>query len=245
MHDKEVSVLTDVLQLPRFDVPRAGRALGKILKNPDDLPQVFEIIEAMSGTAPHRLALGFMHDSKGARILEERRDILPLLADREGLRRLPAGSVGRAYLAFVESEGITPEGIRDASLEQHASIRSPTFAWLNQRMRDTHDLWHTVTGYKGDVLGELSLLAFGLAQHWNTAIAMIVIAGLLKGFGRADTRMVWEAYLRGRAAAWMPAQDWEAFLPLPLEDVRARLRLGAAPVYTPIRSNDLRAAGIV
>ena len=34
------------------------------------------------------------------------------------LRALPEGSLGRAYLSFVESEGISPEGIRDASLEK-------------------------------------------------------------------------------------------------------------------------------
>jgi ubiquinone biosynthesis protein COQ4 len=237
--------MLDALVLPRFDVPRAGRALAALLRDPDDLPQVFTLIDAMSGTAPHRLLLGFRHDPNGKRLLRERPDILPILADRERLRAMPDGTVGREYLRFVESEGITPEGIRDASLEQSAKIKTSWLAYLNQRMRDTHDLWHTVTGYKGDVLGELSLLAFGLAQHWNSAIGLIVVAGILKGFGRADTALVWEAYLRGRKAAWLPAQDWESHLARPLDDVRARLRLGAPPVYTPIRTTELREAGIV
>jgi len=234
------------LPLPRFDVLRAGRALGALLRNPDDLPQVFTLIDSMSGTAPHRLLFGFRRSESGARVLRDRPDILPLLADRAALRALPAGSVGRAYLDFVESEGISAEGIREASHESKA-IRygSAEIEYLRCRMRDTHDLWHAVTGYRGDVLGELSLLAFTLAQHWNSAIAVIVVGGLIKGFGHGDTRLVWDGFLRGRAAAWLPAQDWESMLAEPLGEVRARLGLGSPPEYTPLRSADLRAAGVI
>src|SRR5277367_2749057 len=97
------------LPLPRFDVLRAGRALAALLRDPDDLPQVFVLIDAISGTAPHRLLFALGRTERGARLLRERPDILPILADRSALRRLPEGSLGRAYLAFVESEGITPE----------------------------------------------------------------------------------------------------------------------------------------
>jgi ubiquinone biosynthesis protein COQ4 len=234
------------LPLPRYDVLRAGRALGALLRDPDDLPQVFTLIDSMSGTAPHRLLFSFKRAESGRRLLRDRPDIVPLLADRAALRALPAGSVGRAYLDFVESEGISPDGIRDASFESQATrYGSPELEYLRCRMRDTHDLWHAVTGFKGDVLGELALLAFTLGQHWNGAIALIVVAGLIKGLGRGETRLVVEGFRRGRAAAWLPAQEWEALLPLPLTEVRARLRLGSPPVYTPVRSAELRAEGVL
>jgi ubiquinone biosynthesis protein COQ4 len=233
--------MLDALVLPRFHLPRAGRALAALLRDPDDLPQVFTLIDSISGTAPHRLLFAFRRSKSGARLLRDRPDIVPILADRPGLLALPDGSFGRAYLAFVESEGITPEGIKSAS--QAITPRPGAFSFLNQRMRDTHDLWHAATGYKGDVLGEASLLAFTLAQHWNTGIAFIVAAALLKGFGRMETTLIREGYRRGRAAAWLPAQEWESLLPLPLEEVRARLKLGPPPAYTPMRSNELRAAG--
>src|SRR4051794_38172923 len=108
-------MMTDTLVLPRFDLPRAGRALAHLLKDPDDLPQVFTLIESMSGTAPHRLLLGFKRRESGARLLRDRPDIATILSDRTALRALPDGSLGRAYLAFVESEGISAQGIRDAS----------------------------------------------------------------------------------------------------------------------------------
>jgi ubiquinone biosynthesis protein COQ4 len=235
------------LPIPRYDVLRAGRALAALLRDPDDLPQVFTLIDSMSGTAPLRMLLGFKRTEVGARLLRDRPDILPVLADRQGLRALPAGSVGRAYLAFVESEGISPEGIRDASHESKAAASRvpPDVEYLRCRMRDTHDLWHAVTGYKGDVLGELSLLAFTLGQHWNSAIALIVAGGLLKGLGHGEMGLVLDGFRRGRAAAWLPSQEWEALLALPLEQVRARLRLGSPPEYTPLRSSQLRAEGVI
>jgi ubiquinone biosynthesis protein COQ4 len=238
--------MLEALVLPRFDLLRAGRALAALLRDPDDLPQVFTLVDSMSGTAPHRLHYGFRKSETGRRILAERRDISRVLADREGLRKLPAGSLGREYLAFVEREGISAEGIKQASVAGRvAHERSAEFEYLNHRMRDTHDLWHAATGYHGDVLGELSLLAFGLAQHWNSAIALIVVAGLVKGFGRSDTRLVWDGYRRGQRAAWMPSQDWESLLALPVEEVRRKLNLEAPPEYRPIRTTELRAEGIV
>jgi ubiquinone biosynthesis protein COQ4 len=238
--------MTESLVMPRLDFIRAGRAVRALLKDPEDLPQVFTVIDSISGTAPHRLLLGFKVRESGRRLLRDRPDILPALSDRASLRALPDGSLGRAYLAFVESEGISPEGIRDASREGVAAPpRSDVFAYLRARMRDTHDLWHAATGYKGDVVGELSLLAFTLGQHWNTGVAFIVAAALVKGFGRNDMRPIGEGFARGRAAKWLPAQEWETLLPLPLDEVRARLGIGPPPVYTPVRTVDLREQGLI
>jgi ubiquinone biosynthesis protein COQ4 len=236
--------MTPSLPLPRFDVIRAGRALSALLRDPDDLPQVFTLIDSVSGTAPIRLLLGFRRSESGARLLRNRPNIVERLGDRAWLRALPDGSLGRAYLDFVESEGISAEGLQEASKTER-SFTSEEVEYLRCRMRDTHDLWHAVTGYKGDVLGELSLLAFTLGQHWNSAVALIIVAGLIKGFGQGETKLVFEGYRRGRAAKWFPTQEWESMLPLPLGDVRARLEVGPPPAYQPLRSSQLRAEGVI
>lgn len=233
------------LPLPHYDVRRAGAALAALLRNPDDLPQVFTLIESMSGTSPHRLLLKMRKSERGARVLREEPNIVPLLADREGLRKLPEGSLGRAYLAFVESEGISPEGILDASVAGESEGRPEAFRFIHARMRDTHDLWHAATGYKGDVLGELSLLAFTLAQNWNSAVALIVVTGMLKWLGHGDTSLILDGFRRGRNAAWLPEQEWEKLLALPLSEVRERLKLSAPREYAPVRTSQLRAEGVL
>jgi ubiquinone biosynthesis protein COQ4 len=234
------------LPRPAFDVPRAAHALRALLQNPDDLPQVFTLIESLSGFAAYRLRAGFRSTESGRRILRDRPDIVSILGDRQKLRAMPAGSLGRAYLAFVESEGISAQGIRDASEAEHRTVSNdPDIAFIRNRMRDTHDVWHAATGYRGDVLGELALLAFNVGQHWNTAIALIVVAAILKGIGRTDLAVVLDGYRRGRKAAWLPSQDWESLLEKPLDEVRALLKLGTPPEYTPVRSDELRAQGII
>ena len=117
--------------------------------------------------------------------------------------------------------------------------QTPDVFWPNDHA------WHAATGYKGDVLGELALLAFTCAQNWNTAIAMSIVAAVFKGLGGTDAQLIVDGYRRGRAAAWLPAQDWESLLALPVDEVRARLRLGAPAVYTPVRTAELRAEGVI
>lgn len=232
--------------LPRFEIRRAARAISALLDNPDDLPQVFTIIESLSGTSPHRLVRAFRRTETGARLLRDRPDIVERLADREALRRLREGSLGRAYLDFVEREGVSAEGIRAASAAGQVGHPMPdALAYVNQRMRDTHDLWHAATGYHGDVLGEAALLAFNLGQHWHAGVALIVLAALTRAYTHGHAGVILDGFRRGRRAAWLPAQDWEALLERPLAEVRRELRLGDPPVYTSIRTSELRAQGLL
>jgi ubiquinone biosynthesis protein COQ4 len=233
----------------RFDVPRALRAARTLAANPDDLPQVFTIIESLSGNTLQRIGDRMQRDAVGSRLIAARPDIVDRLADHEGLARLPEGSLGRAYLAFVEREGISPEGIRAAATRGMTANRTlpAPLDWVHARQRDTHDLWHAAVGYSADLLGEASLLAFILAQSWNPGIALILAIGIVKtasfpGGGTAARRSIADGFRRGLKAKWLPAQDWESMLALPLEDVRRRLDLEAPPVYQEVRSQELRAA---
>ena len=222
---------------------RAARAMAALVRDPDDLPQVFTIIEALEGGAPKRLLRSFADTDRGARLLRERPDIVPVLRDREALRRMPRNSLAHAYLAFVESEGIDADGILSASEQGRTKDRKRAVEldFVGRRMRDTHDLWHAVTGYRGDLVGESAVLAFTLAQTWNTGIALIVTTALIRGRQIPEYRaLIVQGFRRGRRASFLPSQDWEALLPRPLDEVRQLLGVDAPPVYTPFRSEDFR-----
>jgi ubiquinone biosynthesis protein COQ4 len=230
---------------PKNDLPRAFRALRALFADPDDLPQVFTILESLPGTTLPKMERRMRESATGRGLLANRPDVVALLQDREALRKLPEGSLGRAYLAFVESENISAEGIRDADSKgrRQEEELDPTLAFLHQRMRDTHDMWHAVTGYRGDVLGEAALLAFNLAQSFNVGIALIVGLGLTKTIGAPEARrLILDGYLRGRRAEWLPAVAWEELLARPVDEVRRSLRVGPPPAYTPVRSAELKAA---
>jgi ubiquinone biosynthesis protein COQ4 len=232
----------------QFAPRRAFRAARILAADPDDLPQVFTIIESLSGDTLHRIASRMAESESGRRLTATRPDIVDHLADREALARLPDGSLGRAYLSFVERENISAAGIREAGAKGMTNVMPlpPHLAWVHARMRDTHDLWHALVGYSGDVLGETSLLAFTFAQTWNPAIGLILAVGMSKTAsapkGGAAARTIIDGFRRGKKAAWLPAQEWETMLALPLDEVRARLSIEAPPVYTEIRSSELKAA---
>jgi ubiquinone biosynthesis protein COQ4 len=232
---------------PQFAPRRAFRAARKLAADPDDLPQVFTIVESLSGDTLARITRRMQSSEVGRRLIAARPDIVDRLADRAALARLPEGTLGRAYLAFVERENISAEGIRAAELKgkRRRDPFPPPFDWVSDRMRDTHDLWHAATGYSGDVVGELALLAFILAQTWNPGIALILSIAWVKTyeFGGAESRRtIIDGYRRGRKAAWLADQDWEALLELPLDEVRKRLSLETPAVYTQIRSTEVKAA---
>ncbi|HEY2516676.1 MAG TPA: Coq4 family protein [Polyangiaceae bacterium] len=232
----------------QFAPRRAFRAARRLAADPDDLPQVFTLIEALSGTTLERVRERLAGTDSGRRMLESRPDIVDLLADREALARLPEGTLGRAYLDFVGREKISADGIRDAGKKGTVNddpLPDP-LDWVHARMRDTHDLWHAAVGYSGDVLGEVALLAFTFAQTWNPAIALMVVIGLGKTLGGPKggveaRKTILDGFRRGLRAAWLPAQEWESLLALPVKDVRRLLSLGAPPVYPEIRSYELKA----
>jgi len=206
------------------------------LANPEDTTQAFRIAEALSFNNPERLLRRFRADPTGARLLAERRDLLEILTDRERLEAMPADSLAAAYLAFLDSEGISAEGLVEASAVSSEATDGDV-AFLRARMRDSHDLWHTVMGYQGDLLGESALLAFTFAQTGHPGVGFLAGLGFVLAPERAIRRVITDGFKRGRRAGWLVAADWAELLPMPIGEVRERLGVGAPPVYEPVRES--------
>jgi ubiquinone biosynthesis protein COQ4 len=216
----------------------AWAALRALLANPEETRHVFTIVRALSGKTLLRGFNRFTATPMGRRILEEQRNLVAVLQDRDGLRALPEGSLGRHYLAFVERENLSADGLVEASQATEMPL-NPALALYATRLRDMHDLWHITCGYGRDVSGEACLLAFTVAQTRNPGLALIVIAGSLKiARGSGDRRIfraVWDAFRTGRRAAWLPAADWESLLSRPLAAVRQELGVTKPVVYAEMR----------
>ena len=113
---------------------RAVRALRGLLANPDDTSQVFKIIDALSSGVPARTVAGFEASRAGQRLLAERPEILRRLEGRRALAALPAGSLGRAYVDFMNEGSLSAEFLVAASetvnpLAKHAGL-SP-ISWIH------------------------------------------------------------------------------------------------------------------
>jgi ubiquinone biosynthesis protein COQ4 len=225
---------------------RAARALSALLENPDDTKQVFKLVEALSSGPDPKFVAKMRANRSGQRLLEKKPQLLSRLEDRAALARLPEGSLGRAYLDFMASGRLDAGFLVEASAQGGlAHDGSADDDYVGRRMRDQHDLWHVVTGYKGDLLGEASVLAFTFAQTWNVGIGVIVAAAFATAGDPDAHRMFFDAFARGLRAAWLPAVEWEELLARPLEEVRAQLRVGPPPVYEPFWSSDLPEGGVI
>lgn len=213
----------------------AWRALRRLIADPEQTQEVFTVIRALSGPALENGLERFKRTEIGQTILRERRNLLDTLTDREALAALPADSLGRHYLAFVTRENITAEGLVEASAEDFDyDAMDSDLALYGTRQRDMHDLWHTLTNYGRDTLGEVCLLAFTYAQTKNRGIGAICLAGIRQlrpVYGKEVTSAAWQAYRDGKRAAWLPGQDWEALLALPIAEVRAQLGISEPNLY--------------
>ncbi len=214
----------------------AMKAMGRLLRNPEATEEVFVIVRALAGDAIERGLRRFRTTPHAERILGQQQSLLDVLANREYLRGLPEGSLGRTYLKFMEDGNITAEGLKAASdIEGGERFEDPELEIYGLRLRDQHDLWHAVSGYGRDVAGEACLLAFTYAQTKNRGIGFIAFMGALKlrkTFGNDIFASMNQAYKMGKSAAWLPAQMWEDLLELPVDEVRRKLNLAMPDRYT-------------
>ena len=213
----------------------AIKAMGRLLKNPEATEEVFVIIQALAGDSVGRGYRRFKQTKHAETILIKKKSLLEVLADREYLRGLPEGSLGRAYLNFMEVGNITAEGLKDASESaREEGFGEPEVDIYGLRLRDQHDLWHVATGFGRDVAGEACLLAFTYAQTHNRGVGFIAFMGALKlrkTYGKQMFSSMWQGYRMGKKANWMPGQHWELLLAQPLHKVRQELGLQSPDQY--------------
>ena len=216
----------------------ALRALQRLLNDKEDTGQVFEIMGALSGNSTPRNYERLLTTAQGGRLAYEHVELEPLLMDNAWLDSFAAGTVGAAYREFVRSENISAEGLADISRQKRGRVEvNHPWAWFGRRMRDSHDIWHILSGYHRDALGEACLVAFSYGQTGSLGWAVIALGAALRSRGpggAAYRKAIWQGYQRGKAAKWLPGQDYVQLMSEPLEAARSRLGLTPATAYLAI-----------
>ncbi len=214
----------------------ALRAFQRLIRDKEDTAEVFRIMQALSGRSVSRGYQRMLSSVEGGRQAFLREELAHKLDDPAWLARFQPGTVGAAYRGFREARGFTADGLAELEREVVPFIDAPhPVVWYSRRLRDIHDIWHVLTGYGTDALGEACVVAFSYGQTRNLGFAFI-------GWGAAREiqrevrsiparRAVWQAWRNGKAARWLPGLDYEALFDLPLEAARARLNIHPASVY--------------
>ncbi|MEQ3745911.1 MAG: Coq4 family protein [Henriciella sp.] len=223
----------------RFRPLKAWKHMQQLLADKEDTKQVFHIIEALSGEATRKDFVRFLASESGGELLAKRRFLPDLLDNHDELRKLPKGSVAEAYIKFMEREGLTAHGLVAESMEnrEHQSLYDDDLLWYANRLRDTHDLYHVLTGYGRDALGEDALLGFSHSQNGGLGVSFIAFMGnrqIAKAVPR-EARIkdvLVEGRKHGKLAKRIADQDIIKLLSEPLEAARKRLNIKKPALYT-------------
>ena len=144
--DANESTTVDALSRPLPErLYRAAQALLALARDPNQLERVFEIGEALNSRALPRILDAMAADPAVKRLLDERPAIDTKHVDFAALAALPDGTLGREYVRFLRSNGIDPD------VFPKPNVQDPRVSFVMQRIRQTHDLWHVLTGYAPDI----------------------------------------------------------------------------------------------
>lgn len=225
----------------RLQPLRALRAFRKLVRDKEDTAQVFEIMQALSGRSIPRGFRRLADTPDGGRMIYERLELAEKFGDPSWLDSFAPGTVGAVYREFIRSEGLSAEGLAAQSrkVEPLIDVRN-AYAWYGRRLRDVHDVWHVLTGYGRDALGEACVVSFSYAQTGSLGFAFIGLGGASEiQKERPDVparRAVFEAWRNGRAAAWLPGLDYEALFAENLDAARERLNIRPPRIYQSVKA---------
>ncbi|KAF2654113.1 coenzyme Q biosynthesis protein-like protein Coq4 [Lophiostoma macrostomum CBS 122681] len=172
----------------------------------------------------------------GRRILRDRPRLTSTSLNVPHLRSLPSNTLGYAYAAWLDAEGVSPD-----TRAQVRYIDDEECAYVMQRYRECHDFYHALVGLPVFREGEVALKAFEFA---NTGLPMTGLA-VFSAFTlkQAEWRRFWDIY--GPWALRNGAQSddvinvyWEEELETDVNELRARLGIEKPPDLRSIRKSE-------
>jgi ubiquinone biosynthesis protein COQ4 len=221
------AVETLPVRLPRGPVGRLViglRAFRRLIDNPADPLQgpIFQM--CVEHALMRKLARDLHRHAEGRRLLAERPRLNARTVSLASMRSTyPTESLGHGYAAYFDENAITPFDPPKLGV-------NTTEDYVATRLREAHDVFHVITGYGTDDIGELELQWFNFGNlGWGPLPMLVFVASFLTGrmrkygglwpvFGRALA-----AYRRGRRSRTLASVFWEDHWHMPLRDLRALL----------------------
>ncbi|MEO6717837.1 MAG: Coq4 family protein [Novosphingobium sp.] len=222
----------------RMDWRRALRHFRVLESDKERTREAFHVFEALPWVGMADAACRFLANEQGKAIYASEPFLPAILDDHPTLRRLPKGSLAHAYCDHMEHEELSAAGLI-AEYEEWRGDRErldDKVEWYADRLRDTHDLLHVLSGFGRDALGEQCVLAMVFKQrpsigHLFIGYAGAVLTRLESHWKVPVLRSVFEARQIGKACLPIAEQPINELLAMPLEAVRKRLNMRPARYY--------------
>jgi ubiquinone biosynthesis protein COQ4 len=202
------------------------RSFGRALADSTRTEDLIIVEQVTSRQAILRAAERMRRTPAGRRMLDERPQIVPAQVDYATLRRLPADTLGGAYVRHLDRNGLGP----DLFARPNRFVPHPDADYLLKRYRQSHDVWHALTGLGVAPHQEVLIHAFTAAQlHLPYSWLIVSLGGIkhLIGEGRWQDLVfgLARAYRAGERAAWLLDVRWEDMWETPIADLRQRFRI--------------------
>ena len=213
--------------------------LAALCSNPNDLDHAFDLLNATYSTDVAQAARDRLKADPSIQALVKDQYWGHWPTAKE-LVDMPAGSLGYVYGLFLTSQGLSELPAPELSKEMASDD-----AYLQLRIRYTHDLWHVIAGLPITMAGEAASNGLTTEQLRWPGSALLIAEDLVHRVsdaadGTAVDVGVAIAYGLNLGATALPllAQRWEEGWEAPLQTwrdalgIRALLRQGPFPLLT-------------
>jgi len=193
-------------------------ALLRVSKNPQNTQAVFDLSRCLRNLGLFKKTIEHLNqDPQSSQFLTQRRLMSKYKLD--DLDQLPAGTLGKTYAQHMMSNKLNPDFYEVIDITDDVT-------YFTMCMRETHDIWHVVSGFGIDVPGELGLQAFTLAQTYSPVSTVLVGGAMfLAPFKNLNSvseiyNQVTKGWTLGSNAKTIFGTDWEKLWDKPLDQIR-------------------------
>jgi ubiquinone biosynthesis protein COQ4 len=206
------------------------RAFVLLIGNPKRTSEILRL-----GSAMHRLGLydpvieRLKSDPRVSEMFEKR--FIRGWLDLDALSRLPKGTLGHEFVAFVRKNGIDPNYFH----REKFKIKDD-HDYYEVRVRETHDIWHVVLGFDAEEPGEISVQGFMISQFAPPLSAFLVGGAFLRVLVQFPTNLfvyteaLTKGFQIGANCSQFMAEKWEECWEENLDSLRKRLNVPSATI---------------
>lgn len=197
--------------------------LLRLSRTPEKTELVFDLADLLYKTNAFQAATEKLSAIESFKRLGETRKLMPEI-DLNSLAEYPEGTLGQVYAKHMLDRKLSPDFYRSLDV---VDDKTWTIMWFRQ----THDLWHVVTGFDTDPASEIGLQAFMMTQILTPLSSLIVGISLIKAVIKdpAFLGLIIENIVRGvtlaKSGGSLVSYEWDLNWMKPLTQVRAELGL--------------------
>lgn len=187
------------------------------------IQEIFDVENALAKQEVFASQITYLKSHPEIAQLFEERYIGPT-PDLQELLKLPEDSLGFTYASNLRAVNYQQDFFPEVEVKDDQS-------YYVQRMRQTHDIWHTVSGYGLTDFGGIGLAGFQFANN-RDPLAVILIAGAILNLIKTNSDylnpiilVIQQGYHAGYKAKPFLGQKWEEAWEKPLADWRSELNV--------------------